>query len=254
MQRTADAGRWFLTRGVNPRARLNLFCFPYAGGGAQVFRNWQAAFDAATGVQVLPVQYPGRGVRLREQPYTDWRPLVEAMAEAVLPLAEVPFALFGHSMGATLAFELARLLRDRHGLEPRRLFAAGRRAPQTPETDAPTHGLPDDEFREELRRLNGTPAELLEHPELMELMLPVIRADFTLTQTYRYEPGRPLACPFSVYGGLRDGDVTRGHLEGWREHTTGPCSLRMFDGDHFFLLTSEARILAAVRDDLLRDA
>jgi medium-chain acyl-[acyl-carrier-protein] hydrolase len=254
MQKTVDADRWFLTRGVNPHARLNLFCFPYAGGGAQVFRNWQAAFDAPTGVQVWPIQYPGRGGRLREQPYTDWRPLVEAMVEAVFPLMNKPFVFFGHSMGATLAFELARLLRDRHGLEPRRLFVSGRRAPQVPETDAPTYELPDDEFRRELRRLNGTPAELLEHPELMELMLPIIRADFKLTQTYEYTPGHPLACPFSVYGGLRDADVTREHLEGWCEHTTGPCSLKMFDGDHFFLIAAETQILAAVRDQLFRNA
>jgi medium-chain acyl-[acyl-carrier-protein] hydrolase len=254
MSNNADAARWFMTRGENPRARLNLFCFPYAGGGAQIFRNWQAAFPAAAGVQVWPVQYPGRGTRLRERPFTDWGALVEELAEAVLPLTDKPFAFFGHSMGATLAFELARLLRARRGAEPRHLFISGRRAPQVPDSEAPTYGLPDDEFIAELRRLNGTPAELLEHPELMQLMLPVIRADFSLTQTYAHTPQPPLSCPFSVFGGLRDVDVTREHLEGWCEHTTGPCSLRMFDGDHFFLLTAERKILEAVGRELLRPA
>ena len=254
MSNNADAARWFMTRGADPRASLNLFCLPYAGGGAQIFRNWQAAFPASTGVQVWPVQYPGRGTRLRERPHTDWRALVEELAEAVLPLTDKPFALFGHSMGATLAFELARLLRERRGVEPRRLFVSGRRAPQVPDPDAPTHELPDDEFIAELRRLNGTPAELLDDPELMQLMLPVVRADFTLTQTYEHTPRPPLGCPFSVFGGLRDRDVPREYLEGWCEHTTGPCSLRMFDGDHFFLLSAEAQILGAVGRELFSPA
>lgn len=241
-----------MSRGEEPRARLNLFCFPYAGGGAQVFRNWQAAFPPSAGVQVWLVQYPGRGGRMREQPFTSIGPLVEAAAAALLPLTRKPFAFFGHSMGATVAFELARLLRAAHGLQPRHLFVSGRRAPHVPETDSLTYALPDDQFVAELRRLNGTPAELLEHPELMQLMLPVLRADFRLTETYAYTPRPPLGCPISVFGGLRDGEVTREHLAGWCEHTTGPCSVRMFDGDHFFLLSDERQIVDAVRRELSR--
>lgn len=246
------ANPWFLTRTLNPQAKLNLFCFPYAGGGAQIFHNWQKAFPPSTGVQVWPVQYPGRGSRLREKPFTRCASLVEALAPAVLPLTDRPFALFGHSMGATIAFELARLLREHHGREPAQLFVSGRRAPQVPEEEPATHHLPDPEFIVELRRLNGTPAEVLDHPELMQLMLPVIRADFTLTQTYTYTPAPPLSCPISIFGGLDDQDVTREHLAGWCEQTEGQCSMRMFAGNHFFLQSAEGTILEVVRQELSR--
>lgn len=235
---------WFPGRVANPHAALNLFCFPYAGGGAQVFRRWQEAFPPDKQVQVYAAQYPGRASRLREPPIKDCRAMVEALAPFILPLTERPFAFFGHSMGAIVAFELARLLRRRHGREPVRLFVSGRRAPQVPSQEPPTYELPDAEFVEELRRLNGTPQEVLEHPELMQLMLPIIRADFTLTQSYVYEPEPPLDCPITVFGGTDDADVSREHLSAWCEHTTAPCALQMFAGDHFFLNVA--------RDDLVR--
>src|SRR5438105_12636226 len=154
---------WFPGRADSPRATLNLFCFPYAGGAAQIFRRWQEAFPPEKQVQVYAVQYPGRASRLPEPPFTDCRAMVEALAPSVVPLTDRPFAFFGHSMGAIVAFELARLLRGRHGREPARLFVSGRRAPQVPSHERPTYELPDEEFIEELRRLNGTPSEVLEH-------------------------------------------------------------------------------------------
>jgi len=153
-------------------------------------------------------------------------------------------------MGAIIAFEVARRLQQ-GGLKPARLFFSGRRAPQIPAEDPQTYDLPDAEFTEELRRLNGTPTEVLEHPELMQLMLQVIRADFTLTQTYTYQPGPQLNCPFSVFGGLKDVDVTRHQLEAWCELTTSACSLRMFDGDHFFIQTATAAVLKTIAEQLM---
>ncbi len=237
-------------RTVNPSARLNLVCFPYAGGGAQLFNSWHTGLLTG-GIQVCAVQYPGRGSRVREQAFTDCKALVEAFVPHLLPVLNKPFALFGHSMGAIIAFEVARRLQNEHGLRPERLIVSGRRAPQIPMTDRVTYNLPDAEFTEELRRLNGTPTEVLDHPELMQMMIGIIRADFTLTQTYRYVPGPQLTCPMSVFGGLDDTDVSRAQLEAWCEQTSSGCSLRMFEGDHFFIQTNQAALLKALREQLL---
>ena len=238
---------WLLTRTINPQARLNLICFPFAGGGAQLFNRWHAAFND---VQICAVQYPGRGSRVRERAFTNCAALVDAFVPHLLPFLNKPFAMFGHSMGAIIAFDVARRLHHQYGLQPERLFVSGRRAPQVPSQEPPTYNLTDDEFTEELRRLNGTPPEVLEHPELMQLMLEILRADFTLTETYAYSPGPPLRCPFSVFGGLRDEEVPREHLEAWCELTSGGCSLRMFEGDHFFIQTNEANVLRTIKEHL----
>lgn len=185
-----------------------------------------------------------------EPAFTNCSALVDAFVPHLLPYLNRPFAFFGHSMGAIIAFEVARRLQER-GLKPVRLFISGRRAPQIPEQDRLTYKLPDAEFTEELRRLNGTPTQVLEHPELMQLMLPLIRADFTLTQTYTCVPGPPLNCPFSVFGGLYDDDVTRHQLEAWCEQTTSACSLKMFDGNHFFIQTAEAAVLKSIAEQLM---
>jgi len=137
-------------------------------------------------------------------------------------------------------------LRREHGPGPVHLFVSGRRAPQVPDPDPPTYNLPEPEFLEELRRLNGTPKAVFEHPELMQLMIPILRADFELVQTYMYLPEPPLDCPISAFGGLQDEDVTREHLEAWRDQTTASFSLQMFPGDHFFLHTAQAFLLQTI--------
>lgn len=247
MSSTRVANPWIVTRAVNPQARLNLVCFPYAGGGPQLFNSWQQSFPE---FQVCMVHYPGRGSRMDEPAFTDCSTLVDAFVPHLLPFVNKPFAFFGHSMGAIIAFEVARRLQQR-GLKPARLFVSGRRAPQIPDEDEITYDLPDAEFTEELRRLNGTPKQVLEHPELMQLMLHIIRADFTLTETYKYQPGPPLNCPFSVFGGLQDVDITSHHLEAWCELTTSGCSLRMFEGDHFFIQTATAAVLKTIAEQLI---
>lgn len=242
---------WLLARAVNQHARLNLICFPYAGGSAQLFNNWQTGLGTSE-IQVYSVQYAGRGSRMREPAFTDCKALVDAFIPNLLPVLTKPFALFGHSMGSIIAFEVARRLQEKHELRPERLIVSARRAPQIPRTGRTTYNLPDAEFKEELRRLNGTPQEVLDHPELMELMLGIIRADFTLTQTYNYVPGAQLTCPISVYGGVKDTDIPRPQLEGWCEHTSAGCSIRMFEGNHFFILSDQAGVLRTVREQLLQ--
>jgi medium-chain acyl-[acyl-carrier-protein] hydrolase len=206
-------------------------------------------------VEVCAVQLPGRGNRLREPPFTDLDTLVRTLAEALLPYLDQPFAFFGHSMGALIGFELAHRLRERESPAPVQLFVSGHRAPQLDRDRLAAYDLPEPEFLEELRRINGTPQEVLEHPELIQLMLPLLRADFKVVQTYLYAPRPPLDAPITAFGGLGDEDVSREQLAGWREQTRAEFSLHMLPGDHFFIQTSEAlllEVLSSRLDQLLR--
>jgi medium-chain acyl-[acyl-carrier-protein] hydrolase len=239
---------WIACRKPNPQARLRLFCFPYAGAGASIFRTWSDGLPAD--VEVCPVQIPGRGTRLMETPFTQLSPLVQALAQALAPLLDKPFAFFGHSLGALVGFELARQLRRQSGVQPVRLFVSADRAPQIPHRDRPIHALPEEEFLQELRRLNGIPGKVLEEAELMQIMLPVLRADFAVYETYVYSTEPPLDCPISTFGGLQDARVSRGDLEAWRDQTSGSFSLRMFPGDHFFLNTTQPLLLQALSQEL----
>jgi medium-chain acyl-[acyl-carrier-protein] hydrolase len=235
---------WFTFPKPNPRAHLRLFCFPYAGGSTLVFRNW--AEGPLAEIELCPVQLPGRGRRLHEAPFTSLLPLVAAIGQALPPYLDKPFAFFGHSMGGAISFELARYLRRMNMPQPLHLFVSGRRAPQLTADEPPAYNLPVAEFLEELRRLNGTPAEVLDHPEMMQLLLPLVRADFELIQTYTYSPEPPLSCPISVFGGLEDHTDRIHYLEAWREQTTASFSLQMFPGDHFFLQTARPLLLQAI--------
>lgn len=248
MTATVAPDPWLACRKRKPHARLRLFCFPYAGGSAAIFRTWPDGLPAD--VEVCPVQLPGRGTRLMEPPFTRLSPLIQALAHALFPLLDKPFALFGHSLGALVSFELARHLRRQYGLHPVRLFVSAGRAPQIPHRDLPMHSLPGEEFVAKLRRLNGTPSEVFEHEELMEIVLPLLRADFALYETYVYSTEPPLNCPISTFGGLQDRNVSHGDLVAWRDQTTGSFSLRMFPGDHFFLNTTQPLLLRVLSQEL----
>jgi medium-chain acyl-[acyl-carrier-protein] hydrolase len=201
-------------------------------------------------VEVCPIQLPGRQSRLEETPFTRMEPLVQALALAIQPYLDRPFAFFGHSLGAKICFELARHLRTQGASMPVHLFFSGSIPPQIPNSDSPIHTLPDAEFVETLRRFNGTPEALLQNDELLQFFLPLLRADIALHETYRYVPGEPFDCPVSVFGGLEDDDVSRDDLEAWRVHTRGEFTLRMLPGDHFFLRSARAPLLEAVSGDL----
>jgi medium-chain acyl-[acyl-carrier-protein] hydrolase len=185
-----------------------------------------------------------------EPPVTRLSPLIEALAEALFPLLDIPFAFFGHSMGALVSFELARRLRRESAVQPIRLFISADRAPQIPNRDPPIHSLPEGEFLVELCRLNGTPREVLEDDELRAIMLPLLRADFAVYETYEYSTEPPLDCPISAFGGLQDQRVSRDDLEAWRDQTSVAFSLRMFPGDHFFLNTTRPSLLEALSQEL----
>lgn len=240
--------RWLAYREVNPRARLRMFCFPYAGGGASAFRGWAASLPAD--FEVCPVQLPGRESRLRETPYTEVEPLAQALAEALLPLLDLPYVFFGHSLGSLVAFELAREFRRRGASLPLHLFASGRRAPQVPAREEPIHSLPEPEFIAKLRELNGTPEEVLQHAELMRLIVPILRADFAINENYHFAAEPPFDFGISAFGGLSDQDVTKEDLAAWNDQTRGRFRQRMLPGDHFFLHAGKNLITEAVARDV----
>jgi medium-chain acyl-[acyl-carrier-protein] hydrolase len=189
---------------------------------------------------------------MKEAPFKSLPPLVDAMLPPLLPYFNKPFAFFGHSMGAMLCFELARQLRNATGREPVQLFVSGQRAPQIPRTTPDTYNLPDPAFIDELRRLNGTPREVLENPELMNLLLSLLRADFELVQSYVYRPGPALSCPIVAFGGVDDVDIPRHAVASWREQTIDSFSMHMFPGDHFFIHSSQALLLQNLSEHLRR--
>lgn len=237
--------RWTAFHRPPEGARLRLFCFPFAGGGASAYRGWQAAMPA--GVEVVPVQLPGREGRFGEPLHRSLHTLLPPMLLGLRGMMELPFAFFGHSMGALVAFELARLLARVGAAGPVRLFASAYAGPRVLPRHPQLHALPAAEFMEEMRTLNGTPAEVLESREIMDALFPVLRADFEMCETYRYLPGDPLPCPLHVLGGADDPNITRDDLEAWAAETSGTFDLRIFPGDHFYLQSSPAAPLAAVR-------
>lgn len=224
---------WAVVSRPNPNAKLRLFCFPYAGGGATTVAAWPRELPGE--IEVVAVQPPGREARLAEEPFSRLDALVDAMARELAPLFDKPFAFFGHSNGALMAFELARKLRRDGRRMPAAVIVSGRPAPQIVLTEPVIHDLPDAEFIQELRRFAGTPEELLANKELMALLMPLLRADFALGETYRFIPEPPLDVPFAAFGGERDAEVTPAHVEAWREQAAGEFTYTMFPGDHFFV-------------------
>ena len=189
---------------------------------------------------------------MREPACTGMDQLVRLAAEALAPYLDQPFAFFGHSMGALIGFELAHHLKTAYSVQPIHLFPAGRSSPQISKEPIDLKQF-ESELPEMLRRYNGTPDEALENPELMELVLPVLRADIALCKSYVYTAKAPFSFPITALGGLDDHGVPRHCIEGWRAHTTGPFALRMLPGDHFFLRTSRLPLLEAISKELEQD-
>lgn len=241
-QPTLTAHPWLVEPEPRPNAALRLICIPYAGGGAVVYRPWREQLPPSVALSIA--QLPGRESRLREAPLRRIGPVVEALAEAVGPLTTRPYALFGHSMGALIAFELARALRRGGAPLPVCLFVSGRRAPQLPDPEPPLHALADGPFVGAMvRRYNAIPRIILEDIELLRLFLPTLRADLELIETYRYADEAPFACPIVALGGQDDGRATAADLEAWRAHTTTEFRVRRLPGDHFYLQAERAALL-----------
>ncbi len=241
---------WLLLPRPNPAARLRLFCFPYAGGGASIYSPWGGALPPE--VEVAAVQLPGRETRISERPIGDLMELTARMSEALAPFMDRPFAFFGHSNGGLMAFELTRLLRREGRPGPLLLVASGRPAPQVILEGEDMHSLPEAEFHDSLRRYNGTPEEVLQNAEIMELITPMLRADFALGETYSYTPEPPLEIPLAAYGGMTDDEVPAWSVEAWGEEAADQEKFRvvMFPGGHFFINENREMVLAELTNDL----
>jgi medium-chain acyl-[acyl-carrier-protein] hydrolase len=236
----------------NPNARLRVFCFPFAGGGASSFSTWaeELPSDIRAQAEFCAIQLPGRETNMRAPPFDKLAPMLDALVPAIERYPRTPFAFLGHSMGALVSFELARLLRRQRLRGPTHMVVSGHRAPQLPDRRPPIHELPDQEFMAKLRNFGGTPEAVLRNPELMELLLPVLRADFAVCESYRYASEEPLGCPITVFGGNDDGEVGREELAGWHAQTGSAFSMHMFPGAHFFIQSAQVLVLRVLAQDL----
>jgi surfactin synthase thioesterase subunit/glycosyltransferase involved in cell wall biosynthesis len=241
---------WFPAIDATGAAMLRLFCFPFAGAGTSAFRGWTGSLPVSIGVS--PVRLPGRESRLAEVPFRHMEPLVRALAEAILPFVDRPFAFYGHSMGAAVAFELTRLLRKESRPIPAALFVSGARAPSFRLGHVPPADPPEEEFLRDLDLLEGIPPEVRRNPDLLRVVMPALLADTALYRGYVYRAEPPLDCPIFAYGGAEDPNVRREHLDAWRNETTEGFSLRLFPGGHFFIDSARSEFLAALSEDLRR--
>jgi surfactin synthase thioesterase subunit len=226
---------------------MRLFCFPYAGGSAAVFREWSE--QLGSGVEVWSIEYPGRGTRRSEKPFNQLSPLVDALLPALRMELTAPFAFFGHSMGSLVALEILERLAMEGGPEAMCFFPSACRPPWCEARRPPTFDLPDPEFIDEVLALGGTPQELLADKSLMELFLPFLRADFRAAQTYSHKMRVKLRCPILVYGGLDDPEVSREDLGRWQD-VCETSSVRMFPGDHFYLQSAVESLMQVLSRDL----
>lgn len=240
--------RWLVRWRPVAMPRLRLFCLPHAGGGAVAYREW--ADSLAPGVEVVAIRPPGRESRFGEPPLRRVADIVGGMLEEVVPLLDRPHAWFGHSLGALTAFEACRALFRAALPAPRLLLVSGRMAPHVPPRETPVHDAPLPDFLARLRKLNGTPLEILDDPVMMTGLLPMLRADFAAVETYTCADGPPLTCPISAFGSTDDPFVTLTGMHAWQEHTRARFTIRMLGGDHFFLHEAQGQFLTLLASDL----
>lgn len=231
--------------GHSSHPSMRLFGFPYAGGGASVFRRWPAMLPAS--VELLAIQLPGTESRVRETPLEAITDMVAQLAPLIVARSELPFAFFGHSLGAVLAFEVTRALRRAGARMPMALMVSGRRGPRIPDRHAPLRHFPDHEFVRQIdARYGGIRHEVFQHPDLMALLLPGLRASITALETHQFEDEPPLSCPLVALGGASDPMAPEADIDAWREETLGPFTSRTFPGDHFYLLHHPDPVIAEV--------
>jgi len=241
--------QWITFPKENPDARLRLFCFPYAGGGAHIYFPWQDKLPAD--IEVCAVQLPGRGVRFADKPYTDHKEIINDLLNNLEGYMDKPYAVFGHSMGALLAYEFVQEIQSRKLPQAAHLFVSGRRAMHIDSASKPIHDLPEQELISELHKLNGTPQEVLENKELMSLVLPVIRADFELCDTYAHsKTHEKLDINITAFEGEDDIKASGDQILAWQELTRGQFENNTITGDHFFIHSNQQQLISILNSEL----
>lgn len=236
----------FVISRPRPGATSRLFCFPHAGGGPIVFFDWAELLGPE--IECVCLQYAGRGSRLREKPLNSVAELVEEIRKEIPKIVEKPFTFYGHSFGGIVAFELARNLRRTGFPQPNQLFVGATRPPHLESPFSPIHQLPDGEFIENIQaRYGGIPDAIYRSPEVLEMFLPAMRADFTAYETYCFQPDDPLDLPISAFAGADDTAVSVGSIQEWSLHTRAGFDINVLPGGHFFPATNGSGLVCALQ-------
>lgn len=238
--------RWLRYPCRESDAYVRLYCFPHAGAGSAAYRHWVSLLPSW--IELCIVQLPGREDRLLEAPIHQMTPLVHELTSALVPSLTLPFAFVGHSLGGLISFEVARQLHRVEKRTPQCLFVSGMKAPHLLHTEQHVHRT-DAALLRELRTLNGTAANILEYDAMVELLLPILRADVALFDSYTYMPGGPLGCPIVAFGGLED-DISHEALAAWSRHSSLPLRVSRFPGDHFFIHTAGGEVIQGIVNSL----
>lgn len=226
---------------------MKLFMFPFSGGSFYAYRAYFQYLPAW--LEMIPVEYPGHGRRMGEPLLTDMNEIVDDIYDAVKNELGTPYAFYGHSMGASVGYLLARKIRDENRASPVHLFMSGRRGPSC-ESDKQSHTLPDDLFLQKVCSYGGIPDEILNEKELLDLFLPIMKADFKAIETYRYHPAEPLSVPMTVMIGESDTEVSKENALNWQKETSSPIVIETFDGGHFFIFQNTEKIMKIIVETL----
>jgi medium-chain acyl-[acyl-carrier-protein] hydrolase len=239
--------RWFV-RGTSSARRQRMYCFPYAGGNALGYLSWGKLIGGE--VDICGVQPPGRGLRHEEKLITRFDHLIESMLPLIPFFTSTPYVFFGHSLGALMAFELVRVIEKRGLSSPDHLFVSGCCAPQFRDYSETVDDMSDKELIHKLQTLDGTPPEVLNNTELMDFIMPVIRADFSVAHSYRYQESVPIRTPISVLFGRHDEYESETEVTGWECQTSGSCKVYWFDGGHFFVNERRDEVIDVINANL----
>ncbi len=246
--------KWIGIRRPSHTKHLRLFAFSYAGGGASIFRRWLNDLDYPEWLDFIAIQLPGRERRITEPPFTDLKPLLDKLQEAITPMLDTPYILLGYSMGSILAYELALQLEERNERLPEQLILAAQMAPDPQFPRRIRHTMSREDFIAELRFLGGTAPDILDNDQFMDHYLKTLRADFAIVDRYKRTDPRRVPCPIFVLGGVNDPEVSMAQLDAWQRYTDGDFDLRMFPGGHFFLHSAHSSVMQTVNGLVMKYA
>lgn len=243
--------RWFVEVEPNTAAAVRLFCFPYAGGSSAAYYNWANILPSK--IEVLAIELPGHGTRFDETPMVDLLPILSSLTADISNYVDKPFVFFGHSIGTIISFELCRNLIKENLPLPYLFIASGGRAPHLPPREKQIHALPDKEFILELKKYNEIPKTVPQNYNLITPFLPMLRADFAISENFHFIEGEPLPIPITALGGTNDSLVTEEDIIAWKLHTQKNFNYKLFPGEHFFIKTSQTQVLETVAKTILEE-